>query len=110
MDKLNTYIGRDHYKKWVATTTIQLGDKRELSIKTYKSNNGELRTYASVGVREGAFVTHKIFEDYSKCFAAHDVKCTENNVRDQHRLVLSRLEQIIDDVTRFYNKEPALLA
>ena len=109
MDKLNTYIAKDRYGKWNARTTMILEGQRELLVTTYKNNRGSLATYVSVGKLERGFVTHKLYEDYSKCFAADAVRCTEKTVTSQHRLVLGRLNAILDDVTRHYNNEPALM-
>lgn len=109
MDEFNTYISKDRYGKWNARTTMMLADKRELLVTTYKNSRGALATYVSVGTVERGFVTHKLYQDYSKCFAADPIRCTEKNVSMQHRLVLGKLDAILDDVTRHYNNEPALM-
>ena len=110
MDKFNTEIFRDRYGHWQGKTTIKLGNSQELLISTYKNNRGALATYASVGTLDRGFVTHKLYQDYSKCFAADAVRCTEKNVQRQHETVLGKINYILDDITRHYNKEPALLA
>ena len=109
VDNISTYIGKDHYGKWKATSTLMLGDKQQLSISTYKSH-GELRTYASVGKLDRGFVTHRIYQDYHKCFASEDRAATGKAVEAQHRSVLAKIDLILDDVTRHYNKDAALVA
>ncbi|CAB4125072.1 hypothetical protein UFOVP55_54 [uncultured Caudovirales phage] len=109
IDGLSTYLGKDHYKKWKATSTMMLGDKQQLTIATYKSH-GTVRTYVSVGRLERGMVTHMVYKDYSKCLASEAKSGTEKNVAAQHRSVLSKFETILADVTRHYSSEPYLLA
>lgn len=105
-----TYISRNHAKAWNAKTIVLLEDRQQLTIHTYKNHRGALATYASVGTLEGGFVTHKLYDDYNKCFAAEALRCTEKAVAAQHRDVLDRLPTILADITRHYAGEPALVA
>jgi hypothetical protein len=105
-----TFISRNHAKAWDAKTIVPLKDRQQLTIHTYKNHRGALATYASVGTLERGFVTHKLYDDYSKCFAAEAVRCTEKAVAAQHRDVLARLPTILDDITRHYTGDLALIA
>jgi hypothetical protein len=98
--------GRDG---WAGKTTIPLddGSAREVQISTWKGQRGGVSTSVTVHTREGAFVSHKLFSDYSKRWALDDVRVTEKAVTTQHNRVLALKADILADVAEFYAKRVA---
>lgn len=118
---LNTRTTKCPRTGWDALTTIALPDldapegndpglmgkdgKHILEIHTYKSDRGGVHTYASVHRAKNGWKSHMIFQDYSvKVIYEAALRCTENNVRDQHRRALSMLDNIKCDVAYHYQQ------
>ena len=103
---METYIRKDHRKRWKATTTIPLWDNVEMHISTYKTEASGLITYVSVGKNEGTFFSHMMYQDFSRP-AAHNssVRCTAKNVELQHMKVLDNKDFWISAVKQHYGKE-----
>lgn len=112
---LNTRTTKCPRTGWDAQTTIDLPEldtdtqvmgedgKHVLEIHTYKSSKGGVHTYASVSRVKGGWRSHMIFRDYSvKVIYEAAVRCTESNVRDQHRRALTGLDSIKQDVAAHY--------
>lgn len=94
-----------HYKGlrgYRSETTIKIGDNRVLSITTRKLNGGSLATMASVGVKEGCFVTHLMYQDYSKTLINELKRVTKNAVIQQHETALTLLPTVLNDVYNQY--------
>ena len=108
--ELSTRIYRDYRKNWRAKTSIDLEDNRVLQIETSKNDNGVLTTRASVHKRENGALVHALFADYSKFLAKEKTRATDKAITMQHEKVLTQIDTILDDVTRHYAGEPALLA
>lgn len=104
-----TRIYKDIRDGWTARTEVPLEDDREIHLSTYKDYTGKLVTRAQVGVAKANSFTFVIFQDYHKTLAANKVRCTAKAVTQQHENALSMLPTLIDDVTRFYTNQPALL-
>ena len=101
-----TYIRQDHYKHWYAITEIDLGDNLQLSIRTSKTSSGLLNTNASVGRLEGGFVSHVVYQDYSKSIKrSTPARCTSKVVEAQHMDVLKDIDAIKDAIALQYSKE-----
>jgi hypothetical protein len=92
---MKTSIRKNYRGNWKAETHIdmpELGVDKFLEITTTKQYKG-LTTTTTVNTREGYFVTHTMYQDFSTTFVSGD-RCTEKNVRKQHERILSQLEQI----------------
>lgn len=57
-------LRQDRWKNWIAKTEIDMEDNKVLTISTSKGRNS-LRTMASVSIREGSFMTHRMYQDFS---------------------------------------------
>lgn len=82
---------------WCAETEIkmpELGDNRVLDITTMKRSSGALVTTATVNIRDGMWVTHRVFEDFQTTLDQSRVRCTEAAVRAQHERALARLSEV----------------
>lgn len=95
--------------KWRSDTTIKLDEKFrpctgpavwELDIRTYKLD-AQLFTVASVGKRDGNFVTHRMYTDFNQVLSrSYPARCTAAVVDAQHNAVDEAL--IIQRVQGFY--------
>ena len=112
MEKPQTHMrkGRDG---WTAKTEIPLeGITREdhtgtcpaiLSINTSKASRGGLQTTVSVAFQSGAFMSHRLYEDFSGRFAAEPTaRCTEKAIERMHDAALAKLDSIVDSARRHY--------
>tara|TARA_R110000868_G_scaffold60_2_gene676 strand:- start:1315 stop:1632 length:318 start_codon:yes stop_codon:yes gene_type:complete len=94
-----------HYKGlrgYRSETEIKLGGNRVLSITTMKRNGGNLATCASVGLKEGSFITHTMYQDYSATLINEFKRVTKNAVIQQHQAGLNLLSMVLDDVYKQY--------
>lgn len=109
--ELNTRIRRNMRNQLVIETRVPLEGNRRLEIDTSKSDSGPVTTYAAVfHLKEDGAKVHALFQDYCKCFAKEKIRATEKALKMQHDKVLAQIDTILDDVTRHYAGEPALLA
>jgi hypothetical protein len=60
---------------------------RVLTINTCKRNGGVIVSHASVAKREGAFLSHIIFQDYSELVAIGGNRATEKAVAELHQTI-----------------------
>ena len=100
---MNTLVskGRDG---WTARTEIQLGNDRVLSIKTSKGAYGGLTTWAGVSVRDVDFLTHRMFQDFSKTIIKTvPSRITAKVVEAQHALI--DLDELLAMVESHYSEE-----
>ena len=88
-------------------TTIELKNNRVLSIYTRKFDLPQLETVASVGTRDGAFVSHALFTDYYKKIQVTPCKrVTQKALETEHSRVVQEFKDWIRaDVTLFYGVE-----
>ena len=108
MTNTRIYKGRDG---WQAKTEIDLegvtlteGDKVKqgvLTISTRKTPRG-LESSASVAFRDGMFMTHRLYQDFTARMAASDVRCTEKAIRTMHDAALAKLPTIIECARKHY--------
>lgn len=99
MTNYNLY--KDHYKNWVAETKIMLTDTIQLTIRTTKNSHGKLQSNASCAHKEGAFLRHALFEDFSVYVSTSCPKrITEKAVKEQHEGLA--FETIIKEAKAFY--------
>ena len=103
--KQTSVIRKDHYGAWVMKTQVELMDNYVLEISTSKRSSGILSTTANVHKVEGGFMTHRMFQDYSKQLVAEKVRVTEKAVRAQHAEALKMLDVIVLEVYAQYNFE-----
>ena len=99
---MNTSTYKNHYKVWETKSTIMLDEKHELSITTQKNSNGILTTRASVGILEDGFISHVLFQDFSKQLQAEKIgRITEKvNIEFHNRI---DKEAVIKEAKTFYN-------
>jgi hypothetical protein len=72
---------------WTARNEIELGQGRVLSISTCKRNSGRITSFASVAKRDGAFLQHVMYQDYSATVAVGGKRATENAVFALHQSI-----------------------
>ena len=98
-----TFIRKDAHKNWRATDEIDLGNDRVLTITTSKNYSGNLNTNASVATKEGNFLTHVMYQDFSHTiFCRHPSRITSNVVEGQHGEAMAMLESIKSAVNAHY--------
>ena len=103
-NQTNTFIKKDHYGKWEAETIIELDSTYQLSIKTKKAGSGALVTHATVGKHDGEFISHVVFQDYSKALVtSRPARVTAKTVEAQHNQI--DVAEVIQEVKTFYNIE-----
>lgn len=103
--KQQTVIRKDHYGAWVMKTQVELMDNYVLEISTSKRSSGVLSTTANVHKIEGGFMTHRMFQDYSKHLVSEKVRVTEKAVRAQHEQALKMLDVVVLEVYAQYKFE-----
>ena len=97
-------ITQDHYKQWRAETKLMLTNKLQLSIVTVKRSSGRLVTMASCGWRNGSFIEHVIYQDYTSTVSSSMPKrVTRKAVEEQHLNV--NIESLIAEASKFYQLE-----
>lgn len=96
--KTYAYKGRDG---WQVCSQGDLGNNLRLKVDTYK-NGRTIVTYASVCTVDGAFETHKLYDDFFVRLEASKIRATERNVRDLHNMALSRLPEIMPEIAKQY--------
>lgn len=101
----STFIGKDMRGSWKATSLVNVGDDSlECKIVTSKIFSGEIQSRVTVGKIDGGFVSHKMYQDYSKCVSSAIVRCTEKTVKVRHAQALDIVIQShIDDIRKQYN-------
>ena len=90
---------------WEAQDSIELGDDRVLKFHTHKVSDGALVTTATVQLRDGRFLSHRMFTDFSQRLMTAQVRCTEKNVAAQHTEAIAKLAEIKEAVAAHYAKE-----
>ena len=104
---------RKGYDGWEAKTEIPLdGITIEdhngtcpalLTIRTAKTSRGGLATSASVAFRSGAFMTHRLYQDYSQRYTSDPAaRCTEKNVQRMHDAALADRDLIVATARAHY--------
>ena len=102
---MNTTVrkGRDG---WAAESRVDLGNGRVLTVKTSKGAYGGLTTWASVSVRDGDFLSHRLYQDFSKgIITSNPSRVTAKVVEAQHALI--NLDEVLAMVEQHYSKEIA---
>lgn len=90
---------------WEAKTEIPLdGITREdhtgtcpaiLTIRTSKPSRGGVVTHCSVAFRSGAFMSHRLHEDYSQRYDYDpNARCTEKAIKTAHDTALADFDRI----------------
>ncbi|WP_404299017.1 hypothetical protein [Alicycliphilus denitrificans] len=76
-------------------TEIELGGAQVLRISTSKAMGGSLDTRGSVHHAAGGFMRHTLYEDFSsRLLSTRPKRVTQQVVMDQHREVLSQLDEV----------------
>ena len=105
-----TVITKSSYGEWRAKDTEMLNDTLELSITTMRRSNARVTTTATVGRREGAFITHLMYQDYNvSLWAVVYPRITRKVVEEQHKSILKELVAIRQRARDHYKldqKEP----
>lgn len=111
MSTIETRVSKSIRGKWGAKSELMLTDTIQLSISTHAVHSGELITSASVGHLEGNFVSHMMYQDYSKTISrSNPARCTAKWVENQHTTALSHLEHVLAEVRLQYGIEAELKA
>lgn len=103
--------GRDG---WNGETTFDLPDSRQLTIRTYKSDPGRLRSGASVSTVNGDgtvtfIVSYGANGDYSRTVRRAPIhRVTEGVIRKFHEGSLLLLDAVLDDVQSHYDEHDRL--
>ena len=92
---------------WEAQDHIELGNDRVLRINTHKVSDGSIVTSATVQIRDGMFLSHRMFTDFSQRMMTADVRCSEKNVAAQHAEAMGKLVELKEAVAAHYAKEVA---
>ena len=101
---MTTYISKDARGNWSAVDEIALGDNLVLTIRTSKNYSSNLNTYASVGRKDGNFISHVVYRDFSTCiFSRHPTRITSKVVEAQHAEALAMLDSIKDRIDAHYS-------
>ena len=86
---------------WKAESQVELGNDRVLSITTMKRSSGALVTTASVGKREGMFISHMMFQDFNTSVeTSTPKKVTQKAVETQH--IGTVVEDLVAKAIAFY--------
>ena len=103
---MNTVYTNGYYGHNIETK-IDLDNSRLVTISTMKRSSGLLVTFASVGTRNGDFISSIMFQDFTKNLASQKVRVTEKAVRLQHQQALDGIESLLAEIEDFYSKETA---
>ena len=108
---MNVTVSKDMRGAWRAENVIELGNNRILTISTHKTFSGNLVTTATVGKREGAFVSHMMFTDFSKqCALSKPARTTSKVVAEQHGNVMALKDDIVREAVAFYTPKEKVAA
>ena len=99
-----TIINKDIRNNWHAIDSIDLVANRVLQVSTSKVSDGTIVTRASVHVKEGGFLTHRVFTDFSQRMMTAAIRCTEKNVTLQHLEAMAKINEIHSAITAHYAK------
>lgn len=84
---MNTRIYKSKFNGWTGLSEFDLGNNRVLTINTCKRNGGAIVSHASVAKRDGAFLSHIIFQDYSARVAIGGNRATEKAIAELHNSI-----------------------
>lgn len=87
---------------WEAKDSIELGNNRVLQVSTHKVSDGSLVTSATVHLRDGAFLSHRMFTDFSQRMMTAAIRCSEKNVTEQHAQCMVKLAELKEAITVWY--------
>jgi hypothetical protein len=94
---------RNMRNDWVVRSDIEFGENRIIRVTTCKTSSGALTTNASVQTIEpNGFMSHMMFQDFSKTLKASRVRATQAAVEAQHQEVMDTKDEIIARVKEFY--------
>ena len=83
---------------------FDLENNQVLTISTWRISPPYLKTTATVAAKNGSFLTHKMYEDYSKTWAhSAPSRLTDKVLKEQHNSVIEKLEEIKEDFRLFYS-------
>jgi len=88
-----TQVFRDFRKQLKAVDRIALDGEKILEIETSKSQAG-IDTTATVLIREGKFLQHRLFQDYFERIGEMKSRATEKAIVSLHAASMSNLETI----------------
>jgi hypothetical protein len=112
MSALQTYLRRKQYgdKSWKANTVedFVINDRlARLDVSTFKNENGQLVTAASIGFIKGEVVTTAIFSDFYRRIEVSKVRCTEKAVSEQQARAVAQWDSLKSDVLAYYSAKQA---
>lgn len=90
---------------WECDTDLTLFGNHILNIQTRKASRGGIYSSASVGVREGHFMSHRMYRDFRVIVDQRpDMRCTEKNVEKLHDEATARMAEIVTKALEHYAK------
>lgn len=99
-----TRVRKDIRNNWAAEDSIDLVANRVLQIQTRKTSDGTVVTSATVHVKDGEFLSHRMFTDFSQRLMTAKIRCTEKNVTQQHAEAMTKRNELLSAVTAWYAK------
>ena len=100
---MNTYISKDYRNNWKAESSTNLNDVLVFSVTTSKNSNGYLVTSASVGRKDGAFISHTVFQDFHQgIFMNHYPRITAKVVEKQHHEAIDKIQSVMMAAKKHY--------
>lgn len=99
---MTTDICKDIRGAWRAEDRVDLTNDRVLVIATTKVSDGSIVTRASVSTRDGVFMTHRMYRDFSHCIKISKDRCTAKVVSAQHAAAVAKLPELHEAVTAWY--------
>jgi hypothetical protein len=101
---MNKVIARKEQRGWVARSKVALTDKMVLELITMKRSGGQLATTATVGRVENGFVSHIVYQDFSKVVATSSPgRITQSTVETQHNAV--DVDAVVQQARTFYKMD-----
>ena len=103
-----TTVAKDIRGSWAAEDMIELTASTVLIVDTHKIYDGKIVTRAAVHTRDGDFITHVMFQDYSKQLTVSKVRCTEKNVAAQHAEAMLQIDDVRGAINLHYTAKAAI--
>lgn len=104
MPTVSTTHARDTRQSWFSVSTLPIGDKHIIEVKTSKDFSGELITNVRVNVVEGPSRFFRGGKDFLKCVDRTTGRITSAVVTNQHEKALSQIDAMLPEITAHYAK------
>lgn len=106
MKNPETFVCKNMHGNWQATSVELIAKDLQLKISTHKVYSGAVVTTATVGKIEGNFVSHVMFQDFSKTLSnSRYGRATAKVVEQQHAEEMKHYASIKTEALAHYSKE-----